>query len=248
MEGRYECVLHDRGQFRRFHHLDYDGLQDSWYFDPDLWSYFEVLGGLKEMGYIGIDSLWYHDPKDDNMLVNLRDNLGTKRMKNIAAIFDKVHLYVVHSLSDPIIEEYPSLEYFKLGPNEVVINCKNRHRFGFGIDKDCDGDGVVDNGLDMDKEPNIEEPNIGQSNIDSSGVCTSREKEKESSWDKAKEFGGPSSGINIEKDGIGERIDDEELVGERDDIESEEDSALDIDFNDSEEDIVSTTPKLFPIV
>ena len=130
----------------------------------------------------------------------------------------------------------------------MVINCKNRHRFGFGIDKDCDGDGVVDNGLDMDKEPNIEEPNIGQSNIDSSGVCTSREKEKESSWDKAKEFGGPSSGINIEKDGIGERIDDEELVGERDDIESEEDSALDIDFNDSEEDIVSTTPKLFPIV
>ena len=99
------------------------------------------------MGYTGLDSLWYYDPKDDNMLVKLRDDLGTKRMKNIAAMFDKVHLYVVHSLLDPIIEEYPSLEYFKLGPNEVVINSKNRHRFGFGIDKDCDGDGVVDNGL-----------------------------------------------------------------------------------------------------
>jgi len=151
MEGRYECILHHRGHFRRFHHLDYDGLQDSWYFDPDLWSFFEVLGGLKEMGYIGLDSLWYYDPKDDNMLVKLRDDLGTKRMKNITAMFDKVHLYVVHSLLDPIIEEYPSLECFKLGLNEVVISSKNRHRFGFEIDKDCDGDGVVDNGLGMDK-------------------------------------------------------------------------------------------------
>ena len=167
------------------------------------------------------------------MLVKLRDDLGTKRMKNIASMFDKAHLYVVHSLSDPIIEEYPSLEYFKLGPNEVVINSQNRHRFGFGVDKDCDGDDVVDNGLGMDKEFNIEEPNIGQSNIDSSGVCSAREKENESSWDKEKESGGHSSGINFEKDCIGERIDYEELDGERDDIESEEGSAFDTDFNDS---------------
>jgi len=95
MEDRYECVLHHRGHFRRFHHLDYDGLQDSWYFDADRWSYFEVLGGLKEMGYIGLDSLWYYDPKAVNMLVKLRDDIGTKRMKNIDVIFDKVHLYVV---------------------------------------------------------------------------------------------------------------------------------------------------------
>jgi len=114
----------------------------------------------------------------------------------------------------------------------VVINSQNRHRFEFGVDKDCDGDGVVDNRFGMDKEPNIEEPNI-----DSSGVCSTREKEKESSWDKEKESGGPSSGINFENDGIDERIDDEELVGERDDIESEEDSAFDTDLNDSEEDI-----------
>ncbi|AES92426.1 hypothetical protein MTR_4g129380 [Medicago truncatula] len=143
LEGTYKCVLHHRGHFRRFHHLEYDRLQESWYLDPDFLSYFQVLGGLKEMGYIGIDSLRYHDPKDVNMLVNLRDDLGTKRMKNIVTMFDKVHLYVVHSKSNLIIEEYPSLEYFKLGPNEVVINGQNRLRFGFRINKDCNAAWVV---------------------------------------------------------------------------------------------------------
>lgn len=39
-------------------------------------------------------------------LIFLKDNLGTNKMKNIAQMYEKVHLYVVHLLSQSkFIEE-----------------------------------------------------------------------------------------------------------------------------------------------
>ena len=52
MEGIFEVVVHHRGSFGQFHHLDCNGLKDIQYSDLDFWCYFQVLGELKDMGYI----------------------------------------------------------------------------------------------------------------------------------------------------------------------------------------------------
>ncbi|KAI5447300.1 hypothetical protein KIW84_014959 [Lathyrus oleraceus] len=82
--------------------------------DPDFWSYFEVLGGLKNLGYSKVESLWYYDVMDDNELILLKYDDGTKRMKIIALINGNVHLYVMHPVYGK--EQILSLEN-SLGPN-----------------------------------------------------------------------------------------------------------------------------------
>ena len=118
-EDHFEVVVHHMGSFSEPNHLGYHGLEDTWICDPDVWSFFRVLGGLKEMGYHDLESLWFYDSVDVNELIRLRDGVGTKRMKYIAYNDRKSHLYVLHTLSKPIVEEYPSLEYFIQGPYPV---------------------------------------------------------------------------------------------------------------------------------
>ncbi|KAI5425701.1 hypothetical protein KIW84_031498 [Lathyrus oleraceus] len=74
MSDMFECVIHHEGMFVEFNILGYDGLEEVWQVDPDFWSYFEVLGGLKDLGYSKVESLWYYDAMDDNELVLLKDD------------------------------------------------------------------------------------------------------------------------------------------------------------------------------
>jgi len=43
--------------------------------------------------------MWYYDPKDVNELVLEEKDNSTKRIKNIAKMNGKFHIYVVHPLS-----------------------------------------------------------------------------------------------------------------------------------------------------
>ncbi|KAI5422128.1 hypothetical protein KIW84_045545 [Lathyrus oleraceus] len=70
-----------------------------WQIDHDLWSYFEVLGGLKDLGYPKVESLCYYYAMDINELVVLKGDAGTNRMKLIALINGNVHLYVMHPVN-----------------------------------------------------------------------------------------------------------------------------------------------------
>jgi len=51
MEGRFEVVFHHQGRFTRLTNLDYYGCEDVWFVDEDFWSYFAIIGKVKEMGY-----------------------------------------------------------------------------------------------------------------------------------------------------------------------------------------------------
>ena len=91
--------MHHGGAFDKFHHTDYHGKALSWFCELKFWSYFEILGSLKELGYVQVESMWHYDPKDVNELVLEEKDNSTKRIKNIAKMNGKFHIYVVHPLS-----------------------------------------------------------------------------------------------------------------------------------------------------
>jgi hypothetical protein len=104
-DEKFEVVVHHMGAFSEPNHLGYYGMESTWICHPDTWSYFEVLGGLKDIGYNDLESLWYYDPHDMNELIRLNNDVGTKRMKYTT-----------------VVEEYPTLEYFKQVPDPVRSN------------------------------------------------------------------------------------------------------------------------------
>jgi len=107
------------GSFSELNHLGYNGLEDIWICDLDVLSYFGVVGGLKEMVYCDLESLWFYDLMDVNELIRLNSELCTKRMKYIAYNDGKSNLYVLHTLPKPIVKDYPSLEFFNQDPDPV---------------------------------------------------------------------------------------------------------------------------------
>ncbi|CAK8578760.1 unnamed protein product [Lathyrus sativus] len=113
MDSRFKCIVHHGGQFAEFTNLGYNGLEETWDVESDFWSYFKVLGGLKDLGYPTIESLWYYDQMECNSIVELKDDNETRRMHTIDELTGEVHLYVMHPiLQDEVIEEpILSLEY-----------------------------------------------------------------------------------------------------------------------------------------
>jgi hypothetical protein len=91
-------VLHHGGVFEHFNQAGYDGIETELECDPNYWSYFSMLSTLKRLGYSMLKSLFYYDPNLLIELVSLRDDLGCRRMRNIAEEFGRVHLYVVHTV------------------------------------------------------------------------------------------------------------------------------------------------------
>jgi len=112
MEGKFEVVFHHQGRFTGLTNLDYYGCENVWSVDEDLWSYFAIIGKVKEMGYPMIEALWYYDPNIDGEIARLRDDTGIRRMKNIAENYDRIHLYVTHPVCKPeIVALDPLIEY-----------------------------------------------------------------------------------------------------------------------------------------
>jgi len=155
---KFEVVVHHMGSFSEPNHLGYYGMESTWICHPDAWSYLGVLGGLKDMGYIDLESLWYYHPQDMNELIRLNSDVGTKRMRYIAYNDGCAHLYVLHTMSEPVVEEYPTLEYFIQGPPSVRSNEVK----GSGITMKGGPSNVVDN----ESGPNIEvDKESGPSNV-----------------------------------------------------------------------------------
>ncbi|KAK2351765.1 hypothetical protein QL285_096968 [Trifolium repens] len=124
-----------------------------------------------------------------NGMVYLEDDVGANRMIHIAQMHEKVHIYVVHPLSQPdVVEDIPLLEYNVVGPNKVNLDDGPLGTNEKGPNEDCE---VV-----MDKGPNEVDLDDGSEQV--------------------------GEGINVETDEVGEQS---------------EDSALDIQFDDSEEEI-----------
>lgn len=77
MNDNFEVVVHHASEFTK---LGYQGLYEVWKCDPNYWSYFEVLSGLKVSKYPTMEDLWYHDATEINEIVPLKDDMGAKRM------------------------------------------------------------------------------------------------------------------------------------------------------------------------
>lgn len=60
-----------------------------------------------------VRALWYHDPNLVDDLIRLRTDSGCRRMMNIAKMYDRVHLYVEHTVGEqPEMGELnPLIEY-----------------------------------------------------------------------------------------------------------------------------------------
>jgi len=80
-------------------------------------------------------------------MIVLRDDLGSRRLKNIARMFERVHLYVLYPLSQPEIVEHNRLvEYPDVGPTIVEENQEGPTVEG-GVENVVSGPNVVDSGV-----------------------------------------------------------------------------------------------------
>ncbi|XP_047162143.1 uncharacterized protein LOC124832066 [Vigna umbellata] len=112
MEDDIEVVSHHGGKLVNEGCLEYERESDTMYFDPDLWSYFVVVSVVKGLGYDGFKDLWFSvgcGPILDDKLEPLCDDVGTMYMVNLARLNGQVHLYVVHTVSEP--EVIDMIEY-----------------------------------------------------------------------------------------------------------------------------------------
>jgi hypothetical protein len=125
MAHKLEVVVHHGGGFEEFAHNGYVGVEVNWFVDEDYFSYFEFVGEIKEeLKYPSIDTMWFYDPQDLDELVLLEDDMSTNRMRDIAKMDGRVHLYLMHPLGEPgiieVIENRPNEGVNENGPNEGV--------------------------------------------------------------------------------------------------------------------------------
>ncbi|WVZ11151.1 hypothetical protein V8G54_015681 [Vigna mungo] len=100
--GVIEVVIHHGGKLVNEGCLRYEGQFDTMHFDPDYWSYYVVTNVVKALGYVEFQELWYSvgcGPVLDGKLEALSDDVGAMHMVNLARLNGRVHLYVVHSVS-----------------------------------------------------------------------------------------------------------------------------------------------------
>ncbi|WVZ06016.1 hypothetical protein V8G54_019362 [Vigna mungo] len=100
--GEIEVIIHHRGKLVNEGCLRYEGECESMHFDPDYWSYYVVVSAVKALGYLEFQDLWYSvgcGPVLDGKLEALCDDVGAMHMVNLARLNGRVHLYVVHCVS-----------------------------------------------------------------------------------------------------------------------------------------------------
>ncbi|WVZ17013.1 hypothetical protein V8G54_009995 [Vigna mungo] len=137
--GDIEVVIHHRGKLVNEGCLKYEGECDTIHFDHDLWSYFVVVSVAKVLGYAEFKDLY------DKLKV-LSDDVGAMHMVNLARLNGRVHLYVVHSVSQPDMIEYNVDEEVE----EVLPEMHNGEHDGGVTAQFSDGTEQLDEGVGVD--------------------------------------------------------------------------------------------------
>lgn len=86
--------------------LIFDRETTQWFCDPNTWSYFGILGSVKDIGHVEVKELWYSlggESMLEDRLELLTDDYGAMHMLNIVMLNEVVHLYVVHNTLEPQI-------------------------------------------------------------------------------------------------------------------------------------------------
>ena len=117
MDDHFKVVFHHGGRFESNGSLQYVGQFSVLACDLDRWSYFEILGVLKDMGYANVKEMWYAVGGGyvlEARLVLLSNDRGECHMVNIATLNGQVHLYVVHKMDETevvnLLEYHSSVE------------------------------------------------------------------------------------------------------------------------------------------
>jgi len=100
-EGYFQLVVHHSGTFCDARYAGGD--TSTWSCDGDRWSYFEIVGILKEMGFITVQEMRYSRggcEELENRLEVLVDDGAAIEMLKIANTHGEVHLVIVHVVSE----------------------------------------------------------------------------------------------------------------------------------------------------
>lgn len=166
-----------------------------------------------------VRSLWYHDPSLDVDLIRLRNDKCCRRMMNIAEMFDRVHLYVEHTVGEqpqmgelnPLIEypiQYPvhnEGENVGVHLEEIVEEMDND---GVAVEMENEGENVAV-GVEIENEDVVD--------IGNEGVAV----EMENEGDDGNMGFGNAEGENVVTDeGPTYVVDDREIVGPTVGVES----------------------------
>ncbi|WVZ08557.1 hypothetical protein V8G54_021903 [Vigna mungo] len=132
-------------------YLKYEGKIETMYFDPDVWNYFVVVSVVKSLRYDGFKELWYYvgcGPVLDDRLEALTDDVCVMQMVTFAHLNGRIHLYVVHIVSEPDVIHM--IEYSVDEGGEEVAP------FVEGIEEGGEGaqlvEGIEDGGVRADGE------------------------------------------------------------------------------------------------
>ncbi|KAI5433734.1 hypothetical protein KIW84_020845 [Lathyrus oleraceus] len=219
----------------------YGGSVDEVKCDVDKWSYFEALRIVKELGYEESRTIIYKDPTIS--LFTLNDDKGAQDIVDLCKVHKNVHLYVQHPVSQPdyydrpIEDETDNIAKVVVNVDETedvigklvedVINGKaygvsdlNKAEAG-GTNVDVNGVGHMSEGevgvinVDVNGDENMSEGEVGDNNVDVNGVEDMSEGEVE--------------GNNVDVNGAKD-------MSDNDDVSFQYDNALDVSFQDSDED------------
>lgn len=89
----FKCVVHHSTKFASFTKPGYQGLETIWDVGPDYWSYFEILGMLKDLGYPTVDKIWYYD--ENNIPKAFNSVFVTARAKPIVTMLKEIRVYIM---------------------------------------------------------------------------------------------------------------------------------------------------------
>ncbi|XP_058755786.1 uncharacterized protein LOC131629000 [Vicia villosa] len=91
--------------------------------DADKWSFFELLGSIKELGYRAIENIYYKDPTGGmNILV---DDRGALEIADLYRVHLSVEVFIKHALSQAVFADeaevvLDDIPLNEMPPNEIV--------------------------------------------------------------------------------------------------------------------------------
>ncbi|CAK8539261.1 unnamed protein product [Lathyrus sativus] len=92
--------IHHSGEFVDSEKTDYVGGKcNNLEIDVDRWSYFELVGVVKDPGYTEIDTIYYNDPTFGMNV--LKDDKGALDVADLCRVHSKDGIYIEHPLSQP---------------------------------------------------------------------------------------------------------------------------------------------------
>jgi len=155
-EGYFLLVVHHSGKF--FYARYVGGDTSTWSCHNDRWSYFEIVGILKELGFITVHEMWYSRggcEELENRLEVLVDDGGAIEMLKIVNTHGEVHLFLLHVVSEAEVvlvlgdvEDGGGVE-----PKGLERDVENGGVEPEGLERDVeDGGGVEPEGLECDVE------------------------------------------------------------------------------------------------